>query len=188
MTTRRALPLVIAAAALVALTGCSPAAPAPSTPSSTTPETPTPTPAETVPEATCENTLTADTLDNLAEAGWTFRQDEAPVVLGGVTIEGGIGCLWGDFSTGNDNVAWFLWGPLDDASAQAAIDGLLAEGTWRREDQPEGVYITDKAGSDSLLYDDEGYSTTYLFADGQVKGSTTKAGISVVTAPEGFAP
>lgn len=145
--------------------------------------TPTPTPTPEPVTATCENTVTAEAAASFAEYKWTARPDAGPLVVGGVTIPDGIACVWGDYSTGNDNVSWLAWGPLDDTSAQTAISALLADGEWRREDGEDGIYITATDTSMSPVTDMDGYAMTYLFADGEVKGALTRADLAIIVAP-----
>jgi hypothetical protein len=153
----------------------------------TPPPTPTPTPTPTPVAATCENTVTAEASDAFAKYSWTARAAEEPFAVGGVAIPDGIACVWGDYSVGTDNVSWLAWGPLDAAAMKTAIAGLLAEGGWRQEQGDAGIYIT-AADTDMLpVTDADGYGMTYLFADGQVKGATTRSELGVIVAPEGFA-
>ncbi len=159
----------------------SPAASA--TPPATPPPTPTPEPAA----ATCENTVTAETLAAFQAVGWTAGKSDDPWYIV-EDFPAGISCTWGDYSIASDNVSWLAWAPVPDAQAEGLINALLAQGGWVREDGAEGVYIT-AADSDMMpMTDAEGYATTYLFADGQVKAATTKSELVAITAPPGFTP
>lgn len=157
--------------------------------SATPPATPTPTPTPT-PEpvvATCENTVTAETLTSLQAAGWTAGQVEDPWYIV-EDFPAGISCTWGDYTIASDNVSWLAWAPVPDAQAEGLISALLAQGGWLREDGAEGVYITAADADMMPMTDAEGYAMTYLFADGQVKAATTKSALVAITAPPGFTP
>lgn len=188
MKSIRAL-LALAALGLVApVAACTSAGPTNTEPSSAAPSSSSPAPEPEPVVATCENTVTADALASFAEYDWTAKPADDAFVVGGVTIPDGIACVWGDYSVGTDNVSWLAWGPLDDAAAQTAIAGLLAEGTWRREEGDAGIYVTATDTDMLPVTDADGYGTTYLFADGQVKAATTRSELVAIGAPEGFAP
>ena len=59
---------------------------------------------------------------------------------------------------------------------------------WRREDAAEGIYITADDAQMMPIVDAEGYGTTYLFVDGQVRYASTKSELASITAPPGFTP
>lgn len=184
------LSLIVASGLLV---GCS-AAESPTTQESNSPaasatalSTPSSTPTPEPVVATCENTVTAETLASLQAAGWTAGQIEDPWYIV-EDFPAGISCTWGDYTIATDNVSWLAWAPVPDAQAEGLINALLAQGGWVREDGAEGVYITAVDADRMPMTDAEGYATTYLFADGQVKAATTKSELVAITAPPGFTP
>ena len=185
-----ALCLTLASGALV---GCS-AQEQPQTVASASPAasiSPDATPSEVAtPEpvtATCENIVTAETLAQFQAAAWTAGKIEDPWYIV-EDFPAGISCIWGDYTIASDNVSWLAWAPVADAQAEALINVLLAQGGWIREDGAEGVYLTAADADMMPMTDAEGYATTYLFGDGQVKAATTKSELVAITAPPGFTP
>ncbi|TDN92581.1 hypothetical protein [Microbacterium sp. BK668] len=97
-------------------------------------------------------------------------------------IPDGVQCIWGDFSTASDQVQIFGWAPISEDLAESAESELVGQG-WRREDSPEGVYVTENPDT-AVSVDEEGYGLTYLFGDGWVKYADTKQGILLVEWPQ----
>lgn len=182
------LPFVIGAllAALV-LTSCgSPSEPGSATHLSEPTATPTVTvnppttgePSKPTPEAepTCDTIITTGTVDALTSEGWTVRQRE--FVIGDVTVEGGLECLWSDYNTASDHGQTYAWGPLTDAQARAAQASLLTDG-WLRSTEGEVTYITEDPAY-ALTADDDGFGMTYEFGAGWVKFADTKQGLLLI--------
>lgn len=175
--------IVLTAVALIALSGCagSPAADAPSSPAPA-PTSPTPTPSVTATAApagqpTCETIIPEATVEDFGSVGWTVRAE--PFRLGELELDGGVQCVWGDFTTATDHVQIYGWAPIAAEDADDARDELVARG-WRVEEAPEGTIITESADT-TVATDAEGYGLTYLFGDGWVKYADTKQGLLLVT-------
>lgn len=186
--------LAASALAIAALSACSapeagptptapPATTAPSTPEPTTePSTePTPEPEESeepVAQApTCENILYSETVTQLQQAGWTYEVSD--FYLGAMIIDGGIQCMWGDFTVASDHVEIYGWAPIDEATAREAQRALISEG-WLREDANGSVYITENPDY-ALALDEDGYGVTYLFRDDWVALADVKASLPLIT-------
>jgi hypothetical protein len=170
---------------LAALTACAaPAAPAPAptpevitpTPSSGTDTAASPEPSATPTEFTCESMISAGTVAALTEAGWTAKPKE--FVAGGVELTEGLLCFWADYSVASDHGQLYGWAALGGEAAAEAQAGLLAEG-WKREDGPDGTYITEDPRY-SMGTDEEGYGMTYLFGDGWVRFADTRQGLILI--------
>ncbi|MCK2036549.1 hypothetical protein KZC51_10410 [Microbacterium sp. SSW1-49] len=170
---------------LAALTACAgPAEPAPSpttsastpAPSATAAPTDAPTPEEPAAELTCESMISAGTVEALTSAGWTAKPKE--FVIGDVDLTDGLLCFWADYAVGSDHGQLYGWSPISAEDATAAQAALLASG-WRREDGPEGTYITEDPQY-SMGTDDDGYGMTYLFHDGWVKLADTRQGLVLI--------
>lgn len=189
MIRRTSLTVLATVMIAFALSACA-AAPAPEPtptskpkPASTTASSPDPTPTtapepeETVAAApTCETIIAPSTVAALSEQGWTHEEKEFR--LGSDVIEGGIHCVWGDFTVASDHVQVFGWAPIDQAASNAAQQKLFAEG-WRRADSDGHVYITENPDS-AIAVDDEGFGMTYEFGDGWVKVADTRRGLVLV--------
>lgn len=121
--------------------------------------------------------LSPETVDTFTATGWTVRED--PFVVLDLELPDGTACTWGDFaSPTNDDLVLFGWSPIADADADATEAALEAEG-WLREDDDQGVLITEDPEL-ALRVDDEGYGVTYLFGDGWVKVSDTRQGLDLI--------
>ena len=128
-------------------------------------------------DVTCDNMLSADTVDTFTATGWTVRED--PFVILDLELPQGTSCTWGDFSSPtSDDLVLFGWSPISDADASATQAALEAEG-WQREDDSRGVLITEDPAA-ALRVDDEGYGITYLFRNGWVEVSDTKQGLDLI--------
>ncbi|QIG40369.1 hypothetical protein G5T42_13530 [Microbacterium sp. 4R-513] len=179
---------VAATAALV--TACAPATaesePEPTKTVAIEPSTPAPQPEASassdpdVEEPTCDTIISPTTVKDFESLGWTSLADK--FLVGSIEIPDGVQCIWGDFSTATDHVQLFGWAPISADQAESAQTELVAQG-WRREDSPEGVYVTESAETASSV-DEEGYGLTYLFGDGWVKYADTKQGILLVEWPQ----
>lgn len=142
-------------------------------------------PEQTWADPTCDNTMTSEALARYQAAGWTGEPQDRVWLIGGVAAEGGILCQWmEDHSVATDNFTWIGWAPAVDA--EAMVNDLVLEGGWRREDAPEGIYMTADDAQMMPIVDAEGYGTTYLFTGGQVRYASTKAELVSITAPPGF--
>ncbi len=189
MRARRRRTVLAAAAALlcgVLLTACTGPAPetAPSVaesaagPTIAAPET-TATPASEIPDPTCENIIPQATADDFTSLGWASQEE--PFRIGATTIDDGIQCKWGDQKIASDRVQIFGWAPIDEATADAAKDELIASG-WKVEIDGDDTYITeDPAWLGGRGVD--GYGLTYLFGDGWVKLADTRQSLILVDTP-----
>ncbi len=147
-----------------------------STPPSLAPEEPD---APEALAATCENIISAATMQQFTEAGWTVKQHD--FMIGETHLEGAL-CVWGDYAgPGSDNVAIFGWSPLTRAQASEAQNELIDAG-WIREDVGRDVYITENPDY-AIAVDEEGYGMTYLFGDGWVSVADSKQSLQLVNAP-----
>jgi hypothetical protein len=142
---------------------------------STEPAT-TPTPAAPASELTCESMISTGTVDALTTAGWTAEHKE--FVIGEVTLAEGLLCFWADYAVASDHGQLYGWSAISPTDAAATQADLIASG-WKREDAPEGIYITEDPQY-SMGTDDEGYGMTYLFGDGWVKFADTKQGLILI--------
>ncbi|WP_194398116.1 hypothetical protein [Microbacterium atlanticum] len=184
------------AAALVltatVLTACS-GAPEEATPEETgdaaTPTTVAPDPSPTPePEPasneipTCETLIGETVVADFESIGWSA--EEKPLYIGSTQIEGGIQCMWADFSgPAGDHGQTFGWAPLDEEAASAAQTELVSQG-WIREEDASAVYVTESP-STVIAPDENGYGITYRFADGQVTVADTKQGLLLIEWPRG---
>ena len=181
--------LVLTAAVLAACSG-SPeeAALAPTgnatSPTGTAPEpspTPEPEPASTE-TPTCDTLIGESVVADFESLGWSSQ--ESPLYIGSTQIEGGIQCMWADFSgPAGDHGQMFGWAPLAEDAATAAQTELVSQG-WIREEDAAGVYVTESP-STVIAPDENGYGITYLFADGQVTVADTKQGLLLIEWPRG---
>lgn len=184
------IPTVLSALALgLALTACAadpaptpetPAAsPSASAPAPTATADPAPTEAanEPVAELTCETLITPSTVEVFETHGWTFKEREFRI--GGEVIEGGLECVWGDYSVASDHVQVFGWAPLE-ASASAPMQQKLLSDGWVRADEGERHYVTEDS-SFSIQVDEDGFGMTYEFGDGWVTLADTKQGLVLIT-------
>ncbi|MDQ0645272.1 hypothetical protein [Microbacterium murale] len=185
----RRIPLATLAAVTIALTlsACT-AAPEP-TPTPTPPPTETATPApepsvsetpepEETPQAapTCETIIAPSTVTALSDHGWTHREHQFR--LGEDVVEGGIQCVWGDYTVASDHVQVFGWAPMDQAASNTAQQKLLSAG-WQRADSDGHVYITENPDT-AFAVDEEGFGMTYEFGDGWVTVADTRRGLVLV--------
>ncbi|WP_438352670.1 hypothetical protein [Microbacterium sp. CJ88] len=188
----RSLPRAAATLALVVsavlLTACSGgAAPAPTTsdaaPAAPVTSAPTPTPTQsTVPAAvpTCDTLISTSTVTTLKGYGWTAKSE--PMRIGATVFDKGIQCTWGDYTIATDHVQIYGWAPISADDARAAQQELVQTG-WRREESPEGVYVTESQTT-AISPDAQGYGLTYLFGDGWVKYADTKQSLLLIEWPK----
>ena len=192
MKSRLPVLALTSAALLAALSACAAQPESGPTPTSTptaTAEataTPSPEPSETeqpeeepATDPTCETIIADSTIAIFEEHGWTYREDEFR--LSGEVVEGGLHCVWGDYSVASDHVQVFGWAPLSAADSSAAQQRLLAEG-WTRVDEDGRTYITEDPAY-SIAVDEAGYGTTYEFGDGWVTLADTKQGLVLIQRP-----
>lgn len=147
----------------------------PGTGSNTAPPEPTADPEA----ATCENLLPATLVTQFEEMGWSYQQSQ----LFGVDapLPDSIQCTWGDYAShSSESVQIYAWSPIDDATATAMQDALVAQG-WTREVKDDVVYIT--AGDRSTVVDENGYGMTYKFVEGSVSYADTKQGLVLLQWP-----
>lgn len=174
----------------LALTACTAdPAPAPKTPAPTPSATATPTespevveteaPEEPVAARTCENLITPSTVEIFESHDWTFQEREFRI--SGQIIEGGLECIWGDYSVASDHVQVFGWAPIDASASSTMQQKLISEG-WARVDEGDRHYVTEDPSS-SIAVDEEGYGMTYEFGDGWVTLADTKQGLVLITQP-----
>jgi len=172
------------------MTGCSAApdssaSPAPSPGPVETEEAPapaveTPAPADNITtEPTCESIVAASTVAALTELGWTYSENDFR--LDADIVEGGIECVWGDYTVASDHVQVFGWAPLDDEASIAAQQELITSG-WLRADADGHTYITEDP-SYAMSTDDEGFGMTYEFGDGWVKLADAKQSLILIEWP-----
>lgn len=148
-----------------------------STPSPEPTPTATPEPEEKPQAApTCETIIAPSTITAFSEQGWTFRESEFQ--LGADVVDGGIQCVWGDYTVASDHVQVFGWAPIDQAASTAAQQMLLAEG-WRRADSDGHTYLTENPDT-AFAVDEEGFGMTYEFGDGWVTLADTRRGLLLV--------
>ncbi|GAB3602191.1 hypothetical protein [Microbacterium aureliae] len=176
-------------AGVLAVSACSaPADPQTQPEPTTTPvpvDTPVATPggtpaAEPAGDPTCETIIPADMVAEFASIGWTVQ--EQPFYAGDVELSDGILCVWADFEgPAGDHLQMFGWSEISDEDAAAAQKSLEAQG-WLREEDAEGVYITENPDT-TIATDDEGYGLTYLFAEGTVTQADTKQGLVLIEWP-----
>ncbi|MGO2745042.1 hypothetical protein [Microbacterium sp.] len=187
----RTLPAALAVLALaVTLSACAPEPqPAPTTASPTaTPSavpSPSPSPIETEkvnePAAapTCDTLIAPSTIEIFDGHGWTYKQNEFRI--GADVIDGGIQCVWGDYTVASDHVQVFGWAPLAAAESTPAQQKLLAEG-WKRADEDGHTYITEDPQY-SISLDETGFGMTYEFGDGWVILADTKQSLILIQRP-----
>ena len=128
-------------------------------------------------DPTCETIIPAATVEDFDSVGWTARAE--PFRIGELEIDGGVQCIWGDFTTATDHVQIYGWAPISADDADEAQNALVAQG-WKVEETPEGLIVTESADT-TVATDDQGYGLTYLFGDGWVKYADTKQGLLLVT-------
>lgn len=175
----------------LALAGCAAAAddPAPSAPVTSAPgvsagdgqaaaptDDPTPTGVAAA-DVTCENLVTAATIDTFDEAGWT--PSEAAFTIGATELEGGIRCTWSEPDVESNDLMIFGWAPIDGETA-TTLEAELAAGDWRLEDSADGVVLTEM---NPLTADPDGYGYTYLFGDGWVTFADMKQNLVLIERP-----
>lgn len=130
--------------------------------------------------ATCENIISASTLEQFTNAKWTAKNHE--FMIGETTLTSGIYCVWGDYDgPASDNVAIFGWSPITKAEATQTQNELIAAG-WIREADDTGVYITENPEF-ALALDENGYGMTYLYGDDWVTVSDRKQSLQLISAP-----
>ncbi len=179
------LPLAVASIALIALTSaCSAHTPSPTKqptkPSATTPAAtvaPTPPPTEKpAADPTCETIISPGTVEGLKSQHWTPKQDEFRV--GDIVVDGGILCMWADYSVASDHGQMYGWAP----ASPELIDKLrssLNQAGWQKIDDAAGDYLTEDPNH-AFSTDEDGYGMTYQFGDGWVKVADTKQGLILI--------
>lgn len=182
--------LTTIAALTLVLSGCATAAaPSPSETVVTTAPTPTataddgasPTPTSTAgaESAACDTLVAEDILADLTATGWTFKEE--PFVVGDLTLEDGLQCMWADFSVASGNLFLFGWAPITAEQAEDAQTQLVAQG-WTIEQATDGVYVTED-GTRAPTVDADGYGMTYEFGNGWVTVADTKQNLLVIERP-----
>lgn len=170
---------------LVVLAACSDApAATPEPPRATTSPTPEaspepvaqPEPVETPAELTCDSMITDGTVSVLTENGWTGRPKD--FMIGDVDLSAGLLCFWADYSVASDHGQLYGWAPITSSDASKAQAILMSSG-WKREDAPEGIYLTEDPRF-AMSVDENGYGMTYLFGDGWVRLADTKQGLIII--------
>lgn len=185
MSPRTPLAFSALATALL-LASCSSPAPTPTQPPSssataqpTTPVTTTPVDEETPAsdaEPTCETIITSGTVDALTSQGWTSEQQQ--LRIGETLVEGGVLCMWADFSTASDHGQMYGWGALDAPTAKAAQANLQRDG-WLRSSEGDFIYFTEDPAY-AISTDEDGFGMTYEFGEGWVKFADTKQGLLLI--------
>lgn len=191
MTRRLRFAALFAMTVALVLTGCSTA------PESSTEPTPPPAPVETAPEPeptaietpepadndtpepTCETIISPSTVTALTDLGWTYKEHEFR--FGADVVEGGIECVWGDYTVASDHVQVFGWAPLDQNASTAVQKELIASG-WLRADADGHTYITEDP-TYAMSTDEEGFGMTYEFGDGWVKLADAKQSLILIDWP-----
>ncbi|WP_193598686.1 hypothetical protein [Microbacterium sp. YJN-G] len=135
--------------------------------------TPPPTVAET---PTCGTLISSATVDALTAQGWTYKEREFRI--GDVVVEGGLECLWADYTTASDHGQMYGWGPLSADAARTAQSNLQRD-AWLRSTEGDLVYFTEDPAT-AIATDDAGYGMTYEFGDGWVKFADTKQGLLLI--------
>jgi hypothetical protein len=186
VVTRLVSALALSAAAALVLAACSSGPettptemPQPTAVPSSPGPTPTATETAEASEPTCDTIIPESTVADYAEVGWTSRSE--PLRVGSIELDGGITCTWGDYSVATDHVQIYGWAPITETEVDAAIAELVSSG-WTREDEADGVYMTESADT-AIGTDEEGYGLTYLFGDGWVKFADTKQSLLLVIWP-----
>ena len=189
MTSRLRFASIAVATLTLALTGCStpPTSSADETPApapvetTAAPEPPaeTPAPADENADPTCETIIAPSTVTALSDLGWTYKEHEFR--FGSEIVEGGIECVWGDYTVASDHVQIFGWAPLDPDAATAAQQELIASG-WLRADADGHTYITEDPAY-AMSTDDEGFGMTYEFGDGWVAVADAKQSLILIDWP-----
>jgi len=157
--------------------------PTPSASESKPPASPGPVETEPVDEPaadpTCETIIAPSTIAIFDEHGWTYKEHEFRV--GPDVIEGGLQCVWGDYTVASDHVQVFGWAPIDAAESASAQQKLIADG-WIRADENGHAYITEDPEF-SITLDEAGYGMTYEFGDGWVTLADTKQSLVLIKHP-----
>lgn len=188
MNPRIPLTALAATALALGLTACGAAEPektptpaaVETTPAAEPEETPVPDPGETpAGDPTCETIVSESTVKALTDIDWSYEQQDFRI--GADVIEGGIQCVWGDYSVASDHVMIFGWAPLDSSASANAQQKLLSEG-WLRTDDPDHVYITENPDY-AVALDEDGYGMTYEFGDGWVALADTRQSLLLIDWP-----
>ena len=180
------------AALLIALTGCAAetdaaptAAPSPTESASESPS-PEPAPVETgaadeepAAEPTCETIIGPNTIAIFEEHDWTHEEQEFRI--GADVVDGGIHCVWGDYTVASDHVQLFGWAPISHAESTSAQQKLLSDG-WLRVDEEGHTFITEDPAF-AIAVDESGYGMTYEFGDGWVTLADTKQSLVLIKQP-----
>ena len=176
---------LLAALTLVSCAAEPPAEP-PAAPETSAPATPPPAQVTSAPEdettptpnadPACETIISSGTVEALASQGWTSKQEEFRI--GETVVDGGLLCMWADFSTASDHGQMYAWGPISAETADAAMAGLQRDG-WLRSTEGEHTYYTEDPAY-AIATDSEGFGMTYEFGDGWVKFADTKQGLLLI--------
>lgn len=139
----------------------------------------TPEPEAPAAEPTCETIIGPTTIQAMTEYAWTFKENEFQ--FGRDVVEGGIECVWGDYTVASDHVQIFAWAPLDADASAAAQKKLVSEGWLRAADGDDGhTYITENPPFNPDL---NGFGMTYEFGDGWVSMADTKQSLILIEWP-----
>ncbi len=155
------------------------------TASETTAPTASPDPVETehvdepAADPTCETIIAPSTIAIFEEHGWTYKEHEFR--LGADVVEGGLQCVWGDYTVASDHVQVFGWAPLSAAESPSAQEKLIADG-WIRADADGHTYITEDPQF-AIAVDESGFGMTYEFGEGWVTLADTKQSLVLIKRP-----
>lgn len=180
---RRAAATSLVAIALL-LAGCSSTEPGPSgstTQPSVAPASPSANPStSTTPAAlTCDTLVDANVRASLITNHWQITEE--PFRIGDEALKTGFLCAWSPADPGSTSLQLYGYSPLSASEATAAEQKLTDAG-WKREDAPDGIYITENPDT-TVVTDSDGYGMTYLFGSGWVIVSDTKQGLLVMNPP-----
>lgn len=148
------------------------ASPSPTT--SMTPDAPAPAGSETVAFTSCDDMITTEWKDAVAQNGWVGwntvdRQVGIRPLNGfpGGAPEGQLACRFGvGPDVGTDNVLDLVWAPITTDAANAAQEYLQSQG-FERIDVADGVQWSVRAMDG--WGDAEGWGQTYLFTASDVR-------------------
>lgn len=127
-------------------------------------------------EPTCETIITEGTVEGLKSQGWTSKQEE--LRIGDQVFDGGLLCLWSDFTAPSDHGQMYGWAPLDAEASSTAQSTLQTEG-WLRSTEGDSIFFTEDPEV-AIATDENGFGMTYEFGTGWVKLADTKQGLLLI--------